>query len=121
MPINSKRKGKNGELEAAHEISRVFGVEARRGQQFSGGEDSPDVISGIPGVHWEVKRTNRLQIRKAVAQASADAGSEQLPIVLHRWDRGPSQLDVPLEDLPELARLLRETYVDTLPRKTDTN
>lgn len=104
MPINSNRKGKVGEREAAAAISAVLGVAARRGQQFSGGEDSPDIVVDIPGVHFEVKRTNRLQIRKAVAQAAADAGSDKIPVVLHRWDRGPWLVIVPLDDLPKLAR-----------------
>ena len=121
MPINSNRKGKAGEREAAAAISAVLGVAARRGQQFSGGEDSPDIVVDIPGVHFEVKRTNRLQIRKAVAQAAADAGSDNIPVVLHRWDRGPWLVVVPLEDLPELARMIRETDVDTSPRKADTD
>lgn len=108
MTINSNRKGKAGEREAAAAISAVLGVEARRGQQFSGGEDSPDVVTGIPGVHFEVKRTNRLRIREAIAQAAADAGSDQIPVVLHRWDRGPWLVVVPLADLPELARRIKK-------------
>ena len=47
--MNSKRKGKAGELEAAAELRRVLGVEARRGVQHAGGPDSPDVV-GLPGV-----------------------------------------------------------------------
>jgi hypothetical protein len=54
----SREKGKAGEREAAHEISRLFNVQARRGQQFCGGPESPDVV-GLPGVHVEVKRAEK--------------------------------------------------------------
>lgn len=42
---------------------------------------------------------------------------DKIPVVLHRWDRGPWLVVVPLDDLPELARLLLETDVDTSPQK----
>jgi len=60
MPVNSKQKGSRGEREAAGVIAEVFGCEARRGQQFAGGKDSPDVIHSIPGVHFEIKRVEKL-------------------------------------------------------------
>jgi hypothetical protein len=41
--MNSRNKGKRGELEAAHMLTHE-GFPARRGQQFSGGTDSPDVV-----------------------------------------------------------------------------
>lgn len=34
--INSRSKGKRGELELSKELQRLFGVDCRRGQQFSG-------------------------------------------------------------------------------------
>jgi hypothetical protein len=40
----------------AKEWVRVFGGQARRGQQFAGGTDSPDVISSHENLHLEVKR-----------------------------------------------------------------
>ena len=50
---------------------------------------------------------------------------DKIPVVLHRWDRGPWLVVVPLDDLPELARLLLETDlesdVDTSPQKADTD
>ena len=44
LVINSKKKGKVGELEIANILKNEYGLNARRGQQFSGSPDSPDVI-----------------------------------------------------------------------------
>ncbi len=80
--INSNRKGKKGELEAAA-LLREYGFEARRGQQYSGGGDSPDVVHSIPGIHIEVKRTETLSLYKAMEQAREDSAGK-VPVVLHR-------------------------------------
>jgi hypothetical protein len=49
--------------EAAKVIAETFGCEARRGCQFAGGKDSPDVVRRrIDGFHFEVKRVQRLNI-----------------------------------------------------------
>ena len=79
--VNSKQKGKNGELEWA-QFCRTFGfTEARRGVQYSGigGDD----VVGIPGCHIEVKRVQNLSIHKAMKQ-SVDECKGQTPIVAHR-------------------------------------
>lgn len=52
--INSRQKGKRGEREAAAFLKSI-GIEARRGQQYSGGKDSPDLITELHRVHIEVK------------------------------------------------------------------
>jgi Holliday junction resolvase len=79
--MNSKQKGKRGELEFVHYL-QAKGYEARRGQQFCGSPDSPDVISNFP-FHIEVKRVEKLNISNAMEQAAADCGN-QTPIVAHR-------------------------------------
>ena len=82
--INSRRKGKRGELEWAH-LCRDEGYPVRRGQQYSG-LGGADCV-GLPGVHIEVKRVNRLNLYDALAQAKRDAPPGKLPIVAHRRDR----------------------------------
>lgn len=60
------------------------GFAARRGQQFAGGRDSPDVVcDALPGIHLESKRTERLSVYEALAQARADCG-DKTPVVAHR-------------------------------------
>ena len=100
--INSRSKGKRRELELAHEIERIFNVPARRGQQYCGGGDSPDVICGIPGVHIECKGVERLNINQAMDQAVADCG-EKVPSVWHIKNRQPWMVTVRLDDLLAFA------------------
>ena len=95
--INSIRKGKAGELEAVA-LLKDYGFEARRGQQYAGGGDSPDVVHNIPGYHIEVKRTETLSIYKAMEQARRDGGSK-IPLVLHRRNGKEWLAILPAKDL----------------------
>lgn len=79
----SKNKGKNGEREVAH-LVKEFGFTARRGQQYKGSSDSPDVVSSIPATHIEVKRTETLSVYTAMGQADSEKGPGEKPIVFHR-------------------------------------
>lgn len=81
----SRQKGKRGEREFAAFL-RERGVEARRGVQYQGGPDSPDVESALP-VHWEVKRTEALALWAALQQAESEAASGRLPVVVHRRNK----------------------------------
>ena len=105
MGAKSKRKGKTGELEAAKQRARLFGCQARRGQQFAGSPDSPDIVCDIPGIHLEVKRAERLSLYAALDQAIDDSG-EAAPVVLHRASRQPWVAIVRLEDLPAVVERL---------------
>ena len=104
----SKSKGKRGERELAAELSRVLGIAARRGIQFQGSPDSPDVVTDIPEVHIECKRTERFRLYDALEQAVADAGAEKLPVVLHRQNKKPWVVVLRLDDLPKLISILHE-------------
>ena len=80
---NSRAKGARGEREWAS-VCKAEGYEARRGQQFSGSPDSPDVVcEDLANFHFEVKRVQRLNLQDAVDQAIRDAG-EAMPVVAHR-------------------------------------
>lgn len=105
MGLRSRNKGKAGEREAAAEIRRLFGVESRRGRQFSGSDESPDVVTAIPNVHFEVKRAEAFRLYSALDQATADAGGK-VPVVLHRANARPWVAIVRLDDLPQLASTL---------------
>lgn len=85
--MNSCQKGKRGERAWRDELL-AHGYNARRGQQFAGTPDSPDVICpDLPGFHFEVKCVERLNLGEAMAQAMDDAG-EKTPIVAHKRNRG---------------------------------
>lgn len=100
--LRSRNKGKRGEREAAHELERLFGIEAHRGCQYTGSPDSPDVKTSIHGVHIEVKRVEKVRLYEALRQAVEDAG-EKIPVVLHRANDKPWLAIVRLDDLPDLA------------------
>lgn len=80
--MNSRSKGVRGERELAG-ILRDYGYPCRRGQQYSGANGDADVV-GLPGVHIEVKRRERLEIYTAIAQAVHDAREDETPAVFHR-------------------------------------
>lgn len=84
--VNSRKKGARGEIEWAKWLRANLGCEARRGQQFSGSPDSPDVVHDLDGIHFEVKRTERINVYEAMEQAERDSGDE-VPVVAHRRNR----------------------------------
>ncbi len=57
-------------------------------------------MSGLPGIHAEVKRVERLNISQAMAQAVRDAEKFQdgAPAVFHRRNREPWLVTMQLMD-----------------------
>lgn len=97
----SKSKGKRGELELAHKLRSLGYVNAHRSQQYCGSASSADVV-GLPYIHIECKRTERLSIYKAYAQACRDAGNDTIPVVMHRQSNKPWLVIMSLEDWSKL-------------------
>lgn len=110
--MNSRNKGKSGERELAEELRRLFpnldGI--RRGQQYNG-IDGQDVV-GIPGVHIECKRVEKLNIDAAMQQAVRDSSVFNVPTVFHRRNRKPWMVTVRLDDLHSLVACINETAAD---------
>ncbi len=100
--MNSRSKGKRGELEAAKAWVQSLGGEARRGQQFAGGNDSPDVVTSFQDIHLEVKRTERGNPYGWIDQAVADCQGK-CPVVLHRRNNREWLAIVRLTDVRRLA------------------
>lgn len=107
---NGKRKGTAGEREAAHAWVRATGLACRRGQQYAGGPDSPDLVTGGGQLHPEVKRLRRIAILDALRQAEADAAAGAIPFGLLREDGDTAwAVLVRLDKLVDLAEeLLRQ-------------
>ena len=105
--MNSKAKGGRGEREFAA-ILREYGfTDAHRSQQFKGGPDSPDVV-GLPGIHCEIKRVEKLNIHDAYAQAERDASGQRIPAVFHRRNRGVWMVTMSLDDWMEIYKKWQE-------------
>lgn len=101
--MNSNRKGKRGEREFAA-VLREAGFDARRGRQFAGGPDSPDVASkALSWLHVEVKRVQRLNVADACARAEADAGGKPFAVA-HRRNGSPWLVTVRAELFFKLLR-----------------
>lgn len=97
---NSRRKGKVGELELAKEL-RKYGFDTRRGQQYCGANGDADVV-GIPGLHIECKRVERLNVENALRQAEADAKAGEIPALMHRANREEWKVTLRLKDFMEI-------------------
>jgi len=113
MPINSRAKGARGEREWRDQL-RNAGFDARRGQQFSGGADSPDVIcESLPGLHWEVKRVEAGNPYIWIAQAERDAGSKKMPVVAHKRNGQDWLCIMRAEDFFALLRETNQPLINT--------
>jgi Holliday junction resolvase len=99
--VNSRNKGARGEREFAL-LCRGEGYDVRRGQQFSGleGED----VVGLPNIHVEVKRVEKLNIYNAIEQSVRDATEGNVPIVAHRKDRCDWLITLKADDFFRLYR-----------------
>jgi Holliday junction resolvase len=92
--MNSRNKGKRGELELAN-LLKEHGFDARRGQQFSGANGDADV-EGMPGIHIECKRVEKQDVNSWLEQSERDAYADSLkhgyyviPVVFHRQNHNP--------------------------------
>jgi len=94
MPINSRAKGKNGELEVVHILREELGIEATRNldQWRDGGSD----ILGLNSWAIEVKRAKTPLIKQWWEQAVRQAGASKFPALWYRLDRKYWRVVVPL-------------------------
>lgn len=113
--MNSRRKGATGERELAR-VLRSYGYEARRGQQYCGANGDADVV-GLPGIHIECKRVERLDLYAAIAQARSDARAEEMPAVMHRRNNSDWLVTMRLEDW---MTIYREWEAGNGNKETDT-
>lgn len=103
--INSKQKGARGERELSRKLQE-FGYITRRSVQYNGKVDEGQAdIVGLPYIHVEVKRVERLNIYDAIEQAKRDSKkSDNLPAVFHRKNNCEWLVTMRLEDWLELYR-----------------
>ena len=95
MGKSSREKGKRGERELAS-VLKEYGWTCRRGQQYAGANGDADVV-GLPGIHIECKRVEKLNIYDAVDQSRRDAKlPEEYPAVFHRKNNCEWLVTMPL-------------------------
>lgn len=103
MSGKSTRKGADGERELAS-ILREQGYEIDRGGTMSFGR-VPD-LSGLPGIHIEVKRVEKLNVQEAMEQSIQDSQrmGDGVPTLFHRRNRKPWLVTMRLEDFMMLYK-----------------
>ena len=94
---NSRQKGARGERELRDKFREHGFADARRGQQFCGANGDADVV-GLPGIHAECKRVEKLNLYAAMEQASNDAREGELPAVFHKRNRKEWLVTMTLDD-----------------------
>ena len=106
MGAFSQRKGADGERELAAKL-KEYGYEVERGGSLSFGI-TPD-ITGLPGIHVEVKRVERLNIPEAMRQAIRDAEAflDGIPVLFHRRNRQPWLVTLRLDDFMDVYQVWR--------------
>lgn len=104
---SSKNKGKRGEAECVR-LFRDNGYEVHRTVQYNGRSPAGAAdLDGIPGLHIEVKRVERLNIQEAVDQTTRDHKPGTLRAVFHRKNNCEWLVTMPAEDW---FRIFREYY-----------
>ena len=106
--VNGKQKGKRGELELAKKLNE-HGFTTRRSVQYNGkADDGKADLLGLPGIHIECKRVERLHIEAAMFQAIQDAKGGEFPTVFHRKNGGGWLVTMRLDDWVELYKKFKE-------------
>ena len=100
MGRSQREKGKRGERELAG-LLREYGYDCRRGQQYCGTSGDADVV-GLPGIHIECKRVEKLNIYEAVEQSINDAREGEMPTVMHRKNHKDWLVTMTMEDWMKL-------------------
>lgn len=104
--MNSRQKGAAGERELAN-LLKEYGYDTRRGQQYSGINGDADVV-GIPGLHIECKRVEKLNLDAALDQSKRDAREGEMPVVIHRKNRQEWKVTLSLKDFMKLYKEVEE-------------
>ena len=63
---------------------------------------------GIPGLHIECKRVEKLNIDDALEQSIRDAKDGELPVVMHRKNRKPWKVTLELDEFMKLLKAARK-------------
>ena len=78
--------------------------EARRGVQYQGGPDSPDIVCPALPIHWEVKNAERLSVRDAYSQADSERALGNTPVVAWKKSNCPWLVILSADDFCDILR-----------------
>lgn len=97
-----REKGKLGEREVAN-LLKKFGFDGKRTAQYCGKAGTADV-TGIDGIHIEVKRQETTKIHEWMKQAESDAQENETPCVFHRRNNERWLCTLPLIDFLQICK-----------------
>lgn len=101
--MNSKQKGKRGELEVAR-ILKDHGFDARRTAQFCGNTGEAADVIGLEGYHIEVKRCETTKIWEWIQQAERDHKAGTIPLVVFRKNGEKWKVTLDFEEFLEILK-----------------
>nr|WP_317413924.1 hypothetical protein [uncultured Solibaculum sp.] len=94
MGKSSQKKGAAGERELAALLHKA-GYSTKRGAIPYGGSSD---VEGLPGIHIECKRVEKLNVLAAYQQAMRDAKEGEIPVLFHRRNRSPWLVTMGFDD-----------------------
>lgn len=104
--MNSRAKGKRGELQLCEALRSLGFADARRSQQFCGRTGAADLTdNAIPGFHVECKSVASIGALRFAEQAERDAKEGVVPLVCMKANRSSWYTMLRLEDFANLYRM----------------
>ena len=103
MAINSKSKGKRGELELSRKL-KEYGYNCRRTAQYCGNTGDASDVVGLPKIHIECKRNEKLNVYDAMSQSIHDAKDGESPTVMWRKNNCEWLVTMRLSDWIEMYK-----------------
>jgi hypothetical protein len=113
--IDSRAKGKRGELEASEALGRI-GLDCRRSAQYCGKAGDADLQCDGVELHVEVKLTERMNPYAFVAQAVEDSrATRRVPVVVARSSYKPWLVILRLDDVPRFVEEMNRANSQVRP------
>lgn len=117
MAVNSRQKGKAGELSLVHKLKEYGYENARRSQQYAGINSDADVVGVSDLLHIECKVTDNGHGKtyEWMEQAERDAREGEFPVVMHRRSsqrvKGkPWLVTLSLDDFMQIWRIFEKAW-----------
>ena len=114
--MNSRAKGKRGELEARNVVREHWYAPGCIRSAQAGGAYAADLLNAGDGLHVEVKRRQKIAATHYMKQAESDCREGEVPVVVMREDGYPTWLVVVrIEDTEKFLKIIgqnKETHDD---------
>ena len=116
--MNSRQKGKRGELDLVEALRTAGYANARRSAQYCGNTgDAPDIV-GVDDLHIECKRVEGFRDEVSLQQAEHDAKKSEIPVVMYRRNKEKwkvcIRLDIFMLIWRELSDLQRHNIIEKM-------